>query len=131
MPWDLNTPVNTGDLDEGNYSQAKVTRLMQDSNRNNMRVNLEYGNTVGGVWERGKAPPAGKRPVYQIEGDEYTTLVDTATPRVFLSDPSDPNFVEVDVGGTPVWVEKTYVATKRGVYEHLEAQGVIDAGSIS
>lgn len=131
MPWDLTTPINTGDLDSSTYAQAKITRLMQDSNRGSLRVNIEYGNTVDGEWQRGKGAPSGKSPMANLDGAEYETLVDTAVPQVALSDPGDPNYVQVDVGGTPVWVEKTYVAVKRGIYEHLNSTGAIDAGSIS
>jgi hypothetical protein len=108
MPWQLTTPVNVGDLDEANYDQVKITKMVHDARRKMIRVTLEYGRTVDDVWVPGKRP-AGKTTSVLIKGDDYTTLVTTSV-------------TETD--------ELTYDATKRGLYDWLSANGVIDAGSV-
>jgi hypothetical protein len=130
MPWLLDTPIDSGDLDDGEYSEVKITRFVQDSNRGQVNLRLEYGNTVDGKWESGYLPKS-KSPHATINdrGDtDYSTLVADAVPDVQTSDPGDP-IRYVPAGD--VWVERTYYAVKRGLYAYLEDKGIIDAGTMS
>ena len=130
MPWLLTTPIDSGDLDDGNYGEVKITRFVQDSNRNQIQLRLEYGNTVDGKWESGYLPK-GKSPHAVINnsgGSDYNNLVASAIPDVQTSDPGDPvRYVEAG----DVWVERTYYAVKRDLYDYLVTKGIIDAGTMS
>jgi hypothetical protein len=110
MPWQLTTPVTVGDLDpNGPYGEVKIMRQVHDARRKLISIDLEYGNTVDGEWVRG-IPPADKTTSHVISGDAYDTMVTTHATN----------------DG-----ELTYDACKRGLYEHLSTEGVIDAGSVS
>lgn len=110
MPWQLTTPVAVGDLDpNGPYNQIAIMRQLHDRRRKQIQLELEYGNTVDDNWVRGITAPAGKQTSIVIEGEDYTTLVTTHATN----------------DG-----ELTYDAAKRGLFEHLLAKGIIEAGSI-
>ena len=109
MPWLLTTALNTGDLDSGTYAEVKITNMTHRPNQNLIMVELEYGNTVNSDWAPGHLP-AGKSGSHIIEGQKYTDLVTT----------------HASLNG-----ELTYIAAKRALYEHLETEGVIDAGSVT
>ena len=107
MPWQLTTPVTVGDLDSSSYTQVKIVDTAHRSrNVRKVVLMLEYGNTVDGEWVRGHLPSE-KKGDYTIFGDEYDTLVSTHT----------------SLDG-----ELSYIASKRGLYEHLLAMGVIGPG---
>ena len=126
MPWQLTTALDVGDLDVANYDQIRVTHLMHDSVRKLIHLSIEYGRTVADVWTPG-ATPAGKETSFTIMDTEYDNLIAGQAPDVQTIDPSDAiRYVQDGV----VWVEKTYYATKRGVYEYLNSQGHTDAGSV-
>ena len=109
MPWQFTAPVAVGDLDpNGPYTQCKIVRLVHDSNRARIRVDIEYGNTVEGVWIPG-LDPTNKQGSFMIDGEDYLQLVTTSMPEQG---------------------ELTYNAVKRGIYDHLSTKGVIDAGII-
>lgn len=109
MPWQLTTPVDTGDLDpNGPYAQVKIMKFTHDSRIQRIHIALEYGNTVDDEWVPGKQPSSRPSSVV-ITGDDYISFVSTHT-------------TEDD--------ELTYNATKRGLYEWLLANGHIEAGSI-
>ena len=126
MAWNLAAPVNCGDLDDGTYGEAKIVRFTQDSNRNRMDVRLEYGNTVDGTWVGGYLPQ-GKSSYVIISDADYGDVVSDSVPDVQTSDPSDDRYAQVG----DVWVEKTYEATKRALYEWLVANDHIEAGTLS
>ena len=107
MPWQLTTPLSVGQLDSADYDQIRITSLMHDSVHSVIVLNLEYGNTVDGAWVAGYAPK-GKDVSFTIKGASYTTIVS------HMSNDNEP----------------TYAAVKRGLYEWLEAEGYIDAGSV-
>ncbi len=108
MPWQLTTPVNTGDLDASNYAEVKIVGVSHRTNQKLISVELEYGNTVDGEWVRGHTP-IGKVSSHVIEGQKYTDLITThATQDGELS----------------------YDAAKRGLFEHLVAEGVTDPGAV-
>lgn len=108
MPWHLTTSVSVGDLDTGSYAEVKIVRQAHDSVRRVIAVDVEYGNTVEGVWKSG-IQPRSKIGSVAIQGTDYTTLVDTSTPQE---------------------AEKTYDAVKRGLYGFLLSKGVIGAGEL-
>ena len=126
MPWLLTTPIDAGDLDSGTYAEVKIIRFTQDPSRERFNVRLEYGNTVDGKWISGFSPRS-KDAHATIMGTDYTDLVSAAVPDVQTSDPADA--VKYEAVGA-VWVERTYYAVKRALYEWLNTNGIIDAGSI-
>lgn len=109
MPWQLTTPVTVGALDSASYDQIRITRMTHDSVRAFIQFDIEYGRTVDSVWTPGLAP-RDKQTSFFLQGQEYTDLVTTA-------EPVDAN-------------EKTYDAVKRGLYEWLNTNGHIAAGSV-
>ena len=109
MPWQLTTPVDTGDLDSVSYAEVKIVDMVHRANRSLIVIQLEYGNTVDGEWIRGTMP-ASKVNSHSIQGDDYTALV---------------------TGHKTLANELSYVAAKRALYEHLASQGVIDAGTVT
>ena len=126
MPWQLTTPVAVGDLDSGSYGEAKITHFRQDVNRARFDLQLEYGNTVADVWERGIVP-TGKVDHFVVLGTDYADLIADSVPDVQTLDPADA--VRYAVAGA-VWVERTYYATKRALYNWLSTNGHIDAGTV-
>lgn len=107
MPWQLTTPINTGDLDSvASYVQVKLTG--QQWRDGMIAVTWEYGNTVDSVWVPG-ATPKGVNPNHTILDEEYITLVTTHETKD---------------------KEKTYNANARGLYEHLANLGLIGPGSV-
>ena len=126
MPWNLTTPVNVGDLDTVDYSEITMTGLRHDSRRKMLMLEIEYGNTVDGEWKAGFSP-ANKQTNFILTDTEYDSVTAGSVPDVQTSDPGSPAYAQVG----SVWVERTYVAVKRGCYEWLVAQGHIGAGSIS
>lgn len=108
MPWQLTTPIGTGDLDTVAYSEVTITEFRFSNQRQFIMVQLEYGNTVSGTWVPG-ITPLGKQASHVVDGAAFLSLVANATP---------------DVG------ETTYQAVKRALYEQLLADGIIDAGTI-
>jgi len=109
MPWELTTPVQTGDLDpNGPYAQIKIMRILFDTRQSQINILLEYGNTVEGDWILGQQP-AGLESHILITGEDYTTLCAT-------HETNDD--------------ELTYTAMKRALYEWLNTNDKIAAGSI-
>lgn len=130
MPWQLTTPYTGGTLDPtGTYDQVKVEHMQWRATQGLIIVELQYGTTVDGVWTQGLTP-VGKPSSAMLEGQKYIDLITAAAPRTALIDPVDPTYAKVDVGGTPVWVELTYEAVKRGLYEYLATESVIDPGNV-
>jgi len=139
MPLTLTTPMDVGDLDPGAPSSQYTTcriKLMGNHpevvDNPHMQVHIVYGWMDGDTFMRGKVHPSQATwpKTYGISGSDYATEVSTAAPKVALADPSDDDYIEVDVGGTPVWVERTYVASKRALYEHLIAKDIIPGGTV-
>lgn len=109
MPWELTTPVQTGDLDpNGPYEQIKIMKMLYDNRSGLIDVILEYGNTVDNEWVKGQQP-VGLESHVTITGDDYVALSTT-----HASNDS----------------ELTYDAMKRALYELLNTNGNIAAGSI-
>ncbi len=108
MPWLLTTPIDTGDLDTVDYGEVKIVDHRQGSGQPKIVLMLQYGNTVDGSWVPGIAP-VGKQIAYVADNDDYLELITT----------------HMTYDG-----ELTYQAVKRGLYEHLNAKGVIGPGSI-
>jgi hypothetical protein len=131
MPWTLTTPVETGDLDTVDYAELQIVRMTHLSlpDAESIVVDLQYGNTVNGVWVEGIAIPTGKAKTVTIIGTDYTDLITNAIPDVQTSDPSNPNYY-YDASAS-VWVERTFAASKRGLYEWMYDNGYIDAGSVT
>jgi len=135
MPWDLTTPVPTGDLASSDYGEVKLVRMTHDSEQAQFRLRLSYGNTNAGNWEAGYTP-VGKDTGVLIEGADYDAIATTEKPSVTFDDKSaDPNYSAVVInhsthGDLTVYVEKTYSAVKRGLYEWLNDNGYIDAGTV-
>ena len=138
MPWLFDTPISVGaELDpnapggEYTHCRLKLVGNHPDVPENpHMTINVAYGWMADGDFVRGAAHPGNRLRTYRMTGALYATEVTTARPLVALVDPGSSDYVEVDVGGTPVWVELTYVASKRGLYEHLRNQGIIPLGTI-
>lgn len=109
MPWQLTTPYSGGDLDTtGVYNQVKVLRLnWRVFPKASVSLDLQYGTTVDDAWIPGLTPQGKPGTVY-IDGDDYAG---------FMAHVSNDG-------------ELTYDAVKRGVYEWLNANGHLDAGSI-
>ncbi len=107
MPWKLTKPVDTGDLDAVNYGEIKLSdqRWLSQPYGDSILVSWQYGNTVDGKWVPGHAP-TGKETSRHIAEEEYTALVS------HISNDGEP----------------TYVAVKRGLYEHLASVGAIEPG---
>ena len=109
MPWQLTTPVDVGDLDpNGPYQQVKIMTQTHDARRMQVRLEFEYGNTVDGAWVAGYQP-RNKNTSAIVEGDAYITMVTTHMP--------DDE-------------ELTYAAVKRGLYEYLADNEIIDVGGV-
>ena len=112
MPWLFDTPKDVGDMDpNGPYTQAKIMRQVHDARRSQVQLELEYGNTVDDAWVAGIQPAEGSglETSYSISDQEYVDLVTTHTSN----------------DG-----ELTYDAVKRGLYDHLNTEGVLSSGSI-
>ena len=108
MPWQLTTPVTVGGLDAASYDQIRITRMVHDSVRAFIQFDIEYGRTVNDVWTPGYAPKD-KLTTFFLQGQEYVDLVTDAEPEA---------------------EEKTYDAVKRGLYEWLNANNHIAAGTV-
>ena len=110
MPWTLTTPVDVGDLDPaGSYTQVKIVSQLQRSTRGLIRLNLEYGNTVDDEWVPG-INPIGKDVSIDISGEDYATLVSTASPEEG---------------------ELTYDAVKRALYTYCADNDYIAPGTLT
>ena len=80
MPILLTTPLSTGDID-GSYNEVKIVEMRWYGERQTIRVTVEYGNTVDGVWVSGKPfqGPIKQNPQYHtVTGADYLTMVTTA-----------------------------------------------------
>jgi hypothetical protein len=136
MPLQLTTTIGVGDLDpsvpSGLITHCRIKFLGNHPELAIpfMALFIEYGYLVEGVFTPASVSPSQWVEDHNISGSEWTSLVGSAAPDVLLADPSDPTYVELDVGGTPVWVELSYAAVKRGLYEHLITEGVIPAGTV-
>ena len=127
MPIQLTTPLSAGDLSTGVYDHVKIMRQVHDAYRGHIRLDLEYGTivetevttevdgqpVVGPVLTWETAPVAPNNVAYPldvtIEGDEYLAMRRDAEPL--------PG-------------EKTFVASKRGFYEWIQAKYPALVGSI-
>ena len=119
MPWQFTTPISIGvadpDAPSGEYThcRATLTGNYPDVDPPCLRLNLAYGWVAAGMFVGGKAvlnPDAYPIAGIVIEGADYTTLITTHEPN--------PG-------------EKTYAAAKRAVYEELNRQGKISAGTVT
>lgn len=110
MTWQLTHPVAVGDLDpNGPYVEVKIVRQAHDSVRKIIAVDLEYGNTIAGVWTPGL--PVRSRPqAVVIQGTDYETLVENSGPQA---------------------EETTYEAVKRGLYSFLATSSFIGPGALT
>lgn len=108
MPWKLTTPVATGGLDANDYDKIRIVSMRHDSISGEIILKLEYGYESGGNWVGGPTP-VGKDSEIWIFDSDYTTLITTHATND---------------------AELTYNASKRGLYEWLNTNGHIDAGSI-
>lgn len=108
MPWKLDKPVSVGDLDLNPYQEVRIIQFFNDSVRQVLSVDLEYGNTVDGNWVAGIAPRS-KPTTVMISGQTYRDMIETAT---------------------PLEGEKVYAAVKRTMYEYLRISGAIGPGHL-
>lgn len=106
MPVTLDTPVQHG---EDTLAEVKIIRFRHDSVRKRILVRWQFGNTVEGNWVGVRYRPDGGILRARIKGTDYDTLV----------------------AAEPAEGETTYQAVKRALYEKLQADGKIPAGSIS
>ena len=96
MPILLTTPFNPGAFDAGHtYPRAKIITFFHDTEKEVMRVGIDFGYEVNGTWESGAAE--NKVKTYTISGEAYDDMV--------AEDP-DPG-------------ESVYDAVKRLLYEYL------------
>jgi hypothetical protein len=113
MPILLNTPLDPGDIDdEGLYDHVIITREIHNSRRNRIVLSLEYGTISDGEWIGGQASPvhdSNYPPAAIIEGADYEDLI---------------------LNHEPLPGEKTYQATKRGLYQWLQSKFPSLVGSI-
>jgi hypothetical protein len=127
MPWALIEPKKSGDLDVVPYTEVKIISFFQDPNLHRIDLRLEYGNTVEGTWVPGYLP-VGKKDHANIYAADYASLVSGSVPDVQTEDPGDPDRY-AQVGN--IWVERTYHATKRALYEWLAVNEVIEPGAMA
>lgn len=74
----LTTPLDTGDIDSVDYAEAKMLEFVWDGNSEQMRLLMQYGNTVSGEWIPGKPfnGPVYSNPQYHlITGQAYVDCV--------------------------------------------------------
>ena len=114
MPWQLTTPIQVGDMDpDGAITHLRVEHFDQNSGSGTIQTAISYGRMPdlgsGPEFVAAKIQPVGKARAHTIAGQEYSDLVSTHTSN----------------DG-----ELTYQAAKRGLYEHLASEGLIDSGSI-
>ena len=130
MPWTLTTPLSQGDVGD-DLSTVLIhdfidrTRNQDDAMVEKLYVEVQWGNVVSDAWVAGL-----KQPVHiTIEGATLDALL-TDKPDVQLSDPSDPSrYWKVDA--QDIWVEYTYYASKRSIYEWLNVNGHIGDGTMT
>jgi len=130
MPWTLTTPLSEGDI--GTSLTTVLIHDFIDRTRNQdgamvekLYVEVQWGTIQADEWVEGL-----KQPVHiTIEGATLDALL-TDKPDVQLSDPSDPSrYWKVDA--QDIWVEYTYYASKRSIYEWLNTNGYITAGTMT
>lgn len=123
MPWQLTTPISVGSFDpnapNSQYTYCRVKLRGTDTDRERSTVNIEYGWLVSGEFVAGVVP-TNRKSGHLIEGARWLDMTNNSVPKVEATNPG--GYAAVDVGGTTVYVEKTYVATKRGLYEFLAAE---------
>ena len=133
MPWTLTANVLSGDMDTVDYSEVKIVdqrhRSYGAAAADMIMVSLQYGNTVATVWTPAIATPRTLATAVEISDADYADITSTAKPDVVLADPSDATYWKVS--GQNIWVEYTYVAVKRGLYEWLNTNGHIAAGAVT
>lgn len=106
MPVTLDTPVTFG---EDTLNEVKIIRFRHDSVRQRILVRWQFGNTVDDNWVGSRYRPAGGVLRARFKDADYTALV--------AEEPGEG--------------ETTYQAVKRALYEKLQADGLVPAGSIS
>ena len=130
MPWTLTTPLSQGDVGD-DITTALIhdfidrTRNQDDVMNEKLFIEVQWGNIIDGLWVEGL-----KQPVHvTIEGDALAALL-ADKPDVQFIDPSNPGrYWQVD--GYECWVEYTYYASKRSIYEWLNDNGYITAGTMT
>jgi len=108
MPWNLTTPTDGGDLAD-NAAQVKITRFAVYTRQKRIGVDLEYGNTVDGVWIKAHEPPPGKPPTLHIENKDGESDFD--------------DFVLAN--------QQLYDDVKAAIYAQLAADSDIDPGAVA
>lgn len=130
MPWTLTVPLSEGDIGTSLttvliHDFIDRTRNQNEAMTEKLFVEIQWGNIVSDAWVMGL-----KQPVHiTIAGATLDALM-TDKPDVQLSDPSDPSrYWKVD--GQNIWVEYTYYASKRSIYEWLNTNEHIGAGTMT
>lgn len=115
MPLQLTKPLASGDLDPNapasEYTHCKALMLgnYPDTDPPFIPLNLSYGYLIDGKYVQGGVHPVGRLTRHEISGAKYVELV--------LNHEPDPG-------------EKTYLAAKRGLYEHLVAEKIVPPGTV-
>lgn len=130
MPIQLDTAVDVGDLTTKTMDHAMVWLQRHDGKRSTISLEVEYGTIVADEWNPSGLNPAEESdfPTYgEISDTQYNDIIANSVPDVQTSDPGDAvRYAQVGA----VWVERTYYAVKRGIYEWLQAQHTVLAGTI-
>jgi len=103
------------------YAQVKIVEFVCAIEEKSLRMRVQYGNTVGGVWQPGKADQAlfiaADAPAQLLNGEQipatsdYTALVVASLAKA------------ADVVAAGAQGYNCYVATARELYEWLIEQG--------
>jgi len=128
MPLNLSVAFDPGDLDPGkSYTHVKIVSTDHNSEAKTIRVVVARGYMSEGEFVESTIAKRQLHTVQNVEGDlAYDTVVSNSAPNVETSDPEDS--LRYAAAGA-VWVEKTYYAVKRALYEWLEDKGFY-AGTI-
>ena len=134
MPLQLTTPIGVGDLDPGapaaEYTHCKIRLDGNDPDEQIIPISISYGYYVEGSYIAGAVRPAELKRSYPIADAKWLKLVGTSEPKHTQTDPASSEYFKVDMAGTSIWIQKTYYASKDGLYEHLIAEKIIPPGKI-
>ena len=87
MPIVLTNPFNPGELDSKTYPEAKIIEFrMGIEHQKVFQITFEYGETIDGVWNRGKVTPQTIliRDNPRAGASDYTDMI-VANPDVYRS----------------------------------------------
>lgn len=123
------------------YTQVKVVDLRLGVRRKHLFAKFQYGDTVAGAWTPGALEPEehvitnleeitdGQETVLRAADPAYDLLMAAASPQVTFTDKSaDPDWTKLTVthpthGALDLWVELSYVAVSRNLYQYAVGQG--------